>query len=153
MDTPPVVHWYWGATGTGKSCAVASAVAENEENLGRLLEARSSGTQAAGDGEELGVHGDGGPAYWHPGGKWWQGYDGHRVVVFDDFRPKDMPFNILLRIFDSKPLWVEYKGGSRQLRATEFYVTCPKPPEDCYLEAGEEIEQLTRRVTDVKEFT
>lgn len=121
----PNVRWYWGATGTGKSRAAAT-------------EANAS----AGDG---GV-------FWQSGGKWWDGYDGHTHVIIDDFRPEQMKFAIVLRLLDRTPFTVEFKGGMRQLLATDMWITCPKPPSECYLDAGEELDQLLRRIVTIKQF-
>ncbi len=127
---PPIVHWYWGSTGTGKSRA-----------------ARAEALQA--DGDVYRAQG--------PGGKgsrwWWPGYDGHNYVIIDDFRPEWIGLSYMLGLLDRYGFIVECKGGSRQMRAMEFWITCPKPPWECYLDAGEDVEQLERRITDVKEFT
>ncbi len=71
----------------------------------------------------------------------------------DDFRPEDMKFQKLLRLLDYNPLRLEVKGGYRQFKAELVIITCPKPPESCYLEAGEDLEQLVRRIDKIKEFS
>ncbi len=123
----PEVRWYWGETGSGKS--------------------RAAGIEAA--------ECDGGPddVYWHAGGKWWDGYDGHGVVIMDDFRPEDMKYNKLLKLLDYNPLRLEVKGGYRQFKAKLVIITMPKHPDGCYGEAGEDLGQLIRRIDVIKEFT
>ena len=44
--------------------------------------------------------------------KWWDGYDGHEVVVIDDFRGDHCKFSTLLKILDRYPYKVAVKGGN-----------------------------------------
>lgn len=81
--------------------------------------------------------------------KWWDGYDGHKCVIIDDFREDFCTFHELLRILDRYPYRVEVKGGSRMLLATKIWVTCPKPPDLLYLNCREELDQLIRRITRI----
>ena len=84
--------------------------------------------------------------------KWWDGYDGHRIVLLDDFRKDFCKFHELLTLLDIYPYRVECKGGSRQIQATTFYVTSAFGPGELY-ESREDIEQLLRRVTEEWKFT
>lgn len=127
---PPVVHWYYGATGTGKSRAASAEAAERGLRVYRLT----------------------GPG--NKGGRvWFQGYDGEECAIFDDYRPGWFSLDKLLGLLDGYACRVEYKGGSRQWRAKEIWITCPKDPYECYCECMEDVDQLIRRVTDAKEFT
>lgn len=120
------VLWYWGKTGTGKSRA-ASAEAT----------------------ERYGVD----QTWWSAGGlKWFDGYDGHQAMIIDDFRSEMAKLPFMLRLLDRHGMRIEFKGGYRQLRAKTIWITCPRPPQDCYEDAGEDIDQLLRRVTTIKEF-
>jgi len=124
---PPVIRWYWGSTGTGKS---AAAFAEAKRDYGADV-------------------------WWANGSlEWFDGYDRHKAAVLDDFRPswKHAKLPHVLRLFDRYPLRVAYKGGYRQWVPEVIWVTCPQPPENCFLDCGEEIEQLLRRVTVTKFF-
>ncbi len=62
-------------------------------------------------------------AYWHmPGqGKWFDGYDGHKTVVFDEFCGMT-PFNQMLRLMDHSPCMVETKGGSVNFVARRIFI-------------------------------
>lgn len=120
----PKVFWYWGETGSGKT---RSAVAECEDAVG--------------------------DEYWMSDKslKWFQGYDGHSHVIFDDFRSHACKFDELIRILDRYGFRVENKGGARQFRATHIYITCPLPPMNVY-NVGEDVGQLMRRIDVIKEF-
>jgi len=83
--------------------------------------------------------------------KWWDGYDGHRNILVDDFRENWCTFEELLKITDIYPLRVECKGGSRQLLATTFCITSPKKPADTFTTV-ENIYQLMRRITKIEHF-
>lgn len=71
-------------------------------------------------------------AYWHPGGKWWDDYDGEKVIVFDEFYGHKMSFSQLLQVLDRYPLRVETKGGSAHCAATTFVFTSNQDPQDWY---------------------
>ena len=78
--------------------------------------------------------------------KWWEGYDGHDVVLLDDIRKDFCKFHELLNLLDIYPYRVECKGGSRQLRCKKIYITTPIPLTEMY-ECREDIYQLERRIT------
>lgn len=84
--------------------------------------------------------------------KWWDGYDGHENVLIDDFRADFCKFHILLRLLDSYPYRVEFKGGMRQLLARKIIITSPLPPEGTYSKNVEDMQQLIRRIDIIREF-
>lgn len=84
--------------------------------------------------------------------KWWEGYDAHEHVIIDDFRTDFCTFYELLRILDRYPYRVEVKGGTRQLLAKKIWVTSPFKPEECYRYEAEQIDQLLRRIDEVRYF-
>lgn len=92
-------------------------------------------------------------AYRWPGaGFWFDGYDGHEVIVFDDFRhDAGISFSNLLRIIDRYPMSVPIKGGFVPMAATTFVFTTPMAPENVY-STTERVTQLMRRITEVKEL-
>ena len=89
--------------------------------------------------------------------KWWEGYDGHRVVLIDDLRANWCTFGQLIKLLDIYPYTVETKGGSRQIQAVTWYITSCYPPDNLYkkhdFDADERVEQLLRRLTDVVHIT
>jgi len=89
--------------------------------------------------------------YRPPTFKFWEGYDGHKIVLLDDFRADFCKFHELLTLLDIYPFKVECKGGSREMRATTFYITSCYPPDSVY-QTREDIVQLIRRITHIIEF-
>ena len=90
-------------------------------------------------------------------GKFWEGYSGQTNVIFDDFRPDQVPFAILLRVLDRYRMTVETKGSSCPLAATKFWITTPNDVATTYTKTNhkdgstwetENIQQLQRRVTE-----
>lgn len=83
--------------------------------------------------------------------KWWQGYNGQKVVIIDDFRKDFCTFHELLRILDKYPYYVEQKNGGRWLNAktTTIIVTSCYPPEEVY-PTREDIGQLLRRIDEIR---
>jgi len=94
-------------------------------------------------------------AYWKAGGnKWFDGYEGHEDIIFDDARPDGVgPFNLWLKIFDRYPCRVEFKGGSVELVAKRIFVTTNKSPKEMWQgRTDEELGQLYRRIHEVRWF-
>lgn len=88
---------------------------------------------------------------WGPeNGKWFNGYDGHKVVIMDEFRGQ-LPFGFLLRLLDRYPMQVETKGGMVQFVADTIIITSPKHPELWYsdLDDCDRLSQLLRRINHV----
>jgi len=95
------------------------------------------------------------PEAWKSSGslRWWDGYDAHKAVVIDDFRPSFCSFPYLLEILDRYPVRIENKGGSRQLQATTIIVTCPYTPQKLFHKRlDEDVNQLVRRIATIKLF-
>lgn len=86
-----------------------------------------------------------------PRTKWWNGYMLEKSVIIDDFAPKGIDMNHLLRWFDRYKCNVEVKGSMVPLHADTFIVTSNFSPRDCFLlDNGEEHPQmgaLLRRIT------
>ena len=122
---PPVVRWFYGESGTGKS---ETAMKEAE---------------ALGDVYEL-THG--------PTGTWWDGYDSETIVVFDDYRPNMMKYAQLLKLLNNIGNYrCDFKGGSTWLAATHFFITSDKHPAELF--PAEYDRQLERRITEFREFS
>lgn len=80
--------------------------------------------------------------------KWWDGYDGEKIVIIDELRTgrEGVQLATLLRWLDRYECKVETKGGTINLLATEFIITSTKTPEEL-CEFDEDPTQLTRRIT------
>lgn len=90
-------------------------------------------------------------AYWHNNTKWFDGYDGETEVIMDDFRQEGWTIRSLLEMWQPYPYRVDTKGSTRQLQATTFIVTTPRPPNELYF-PGEDIQQLIRRINYIRQF-
>jgi hypothetical protein len=82
-----------------------------------------------------------------PGNKWFCGYRGQSIALFDDFRGNWWTFAYFLRVLDRYPLTVETKGGTCEWCAKTIYITCPTKPEYVYPSQLGQLEQLTRRIS------
>jgi len=127
---PPTVYWLHGKTGVGKT--------RSAFELGRVL--------ASGDSD-----------IWISSGglRWYDGYDGQSVAIFDEFRAKHVNgFDFLLRLLDRYPLQVEFKGGFVAWVPRVIIITCNSDPDTCFAKrkehVPEDIAQLHRRITKIK---
>jgi hypothetical protein len=57
--------------------------------------------------------------------KWWEGYDAHEIIVINDFRADMMKFKDCLNFLDKVPFKLEFKGGSREIRAKHIFISSP----------------------------
>ncbi|ANC51552.1 replication associated protein [Deer faeces associated circular DNA virus 1] len=87
--------------------------------------------------------------YPKPMGAWWDGYRGHRVVLFDDFYGNEQ-YSDLLRWLSELPISVPYKGGFTPLLADRFFFTSNAHPRDWYPNIPDK-SALWRRVTKIYE--
>lgn len=78
--------------------------------------------------------------------KWFNGYDGHKNIILDDFRYTWMHLSDLLTILDRYPRELECKYGGRQIQARKIFITSIFTPEQTYCFAEEQMEQLLRRI-------
>lgn len=120
-DWKPEVYWLWGKTGVGKSRRAREIAGDQD-------------TYCKNDGT-----------------KWWTGYDGHEVVIIDDFRDSWWSLTEMLSLLDRYEKIVEYKGGHRQFKPRTIIVTSAMSPEACYKNTGERIDQLLRRIDHIIE--
>lgn len=80
--------------------------------------------------------------------KWFDGYDGQKAVLIDDFRADWCGFADLLKFTDKYPFKVETKGGSRQFLAETIIFTCPFHLSEIY-DTNEDVSQLIRRFDEI----
>lgn len=84
-------------------------------------------------------------------GKWWDGYDAHENILIDDMRKDFMKFHEILRLLDRYSFTVETKGGTRQILAKRIIITSCYHPQELF-ETREDINQLIRRIDEIKKF-
>lgn len=70
-------------------------------------------------------------AYWKSQDNWWDEYDKHETVIFDEFYGW-IKFSLLLRICDRYPLRMERKGGFVNFKSKTLIFTTNKKPEEWY---------------------
>lgn len=122
MREPPKVMWFYGPTGTGKTRTAFEIAGDDVWVSGKSL-------------------------------RWWDGYYGQKTVIIDDYREEFAKLPEMLRILDRYPYRVEVKGGSTWLQATTIIITTPKRPEFTFSSGiKEDIQQLLRRITEIREF-
>lgn len=82
--------------------------------------------------------------------KWFDGYSGQQIALFDDFRPNKCRFESLLRITDRYCSRQEVKGGSTWFDPDVIIFTCCLPIDAAFkhLPADENINQLHRRIAE-----
>lgn len=84
--------------------------------------------------------------------KWFDGYDRHSDVIFDDFRGDFCTFHFLLRLLDRYECMVEIKGGTRQFLAKKIVITSCYHPKNVYAKNDEDVKQLLRRIDEIIEI-
>ena len=89
----------------------------------------------------------------HGSGKWFDGYDGQPVALFDDYTGSEFKLGFLLKLLDRYPMRVEVKGGFVQWVPKKIYFTSNKDPKDWYPNVSDEHRAaLFRRFTQVQHF-
>nr|WAE42743.1 MAG: replication associated protein [Cressdnaviricota sp.] len=123
------IHWYHGATGFGKTDLAYVEACEGTDD----------------------------EPYWSNDSlKWFDGYCGQKRVIFDDYRPRMVTFEFMLRILDKYPVRVPFKGGYVEWEAEEIWITSCKSPEELYTWEGnlrEDIGQLLRRIDHTRIYS
>jgi len=119
----PEVKWFFGPPGSGKTKAALEWLGEDTYICSRTTS------------------------------KFWEGYDAHQGALIDDFRVGWCKFEELLGMTDRVPYKVETKGGSRQLLARKMAFTCPYEPTECFSSIHENLDQLTRRISEIHGFS
>ena len=107
-----------------------------------------------GTGKTRAAHSEAPSAYWKScADQWWDGYHGQEDVILDDYRCDFCKFSHLLRLFDRYPLRLNVKGATVEFVAKRIFVTAPQKPQDMWAHRTEEdLGQLMRRITEVKNF-
>lgn len=84
---------------------------------------------------------------------WFDGYDQHKQVIFDDFSGSEFKLNYLLKLLDRYPMQVKVKGGFVNWAPEEIYITSNLNPTDWYKNAHQEhVNALFRRIDHIVDF-
>lgn len=78
---------------------------------------------------------------------WFDGYDNHKVVLFDEYEGW-ISWNLFLRVLDKYPCRVPIKGGFVWFRPETILITCNKHPSKWYDFKDRPLDALTRRITE-----
>jgi len=119
------VYWFWGPTGTGKTRTAIAACPEGDTWFAKFS------------------------------GQWFDGYSGQGYVIIDEFRAKNWPYDLMLRLLDGYELSLPVKGGFTKWCPHTIYITCPLDPEEVYhgqMAHHGSIDQLKRRITAIRHF-
>jgi len=124
-DWKPHIVWYWGLTGCGKSREAHLQFADKDYFR------KSSTTE-----------------------KWFDGYDAHTHVIFDDFLfPENKKeYNYWLDVFDRYACVVQTKGGIRQFLAKEIIVTSSTNPVEALMSFNQGGAEFLRRIDSIYQF-
>lgn len=114
----------YGATGTGKTYAAVNYIAGNKDYY--ICEAPSHSTSKV----------------------WFDGYEGQRTLILDDFAGSFCAFRFLLRLLDVYKLKVEVKGGHAWAVWTTVVVTSNIHPSGWY--EHQDTAPLQRRINEIR---
>lgn len=119
----PEISVYWGPTGTGKT----RAVYDENENWQDI--------------------------YKHTGEKWFDGYFGQSVVLFDEFHGGSFHLAYLLQLLDRYPMQVPTKGSFVNFIPKKVYITSNIDPRLWFPNANpEHVAALFRRINRIVHF-
>lgn len=94
------------------------------------------------------------PPWVHGGDRWFDGYEGHKVALLDDFDGSQLEFRFLLRLLDRYPMQVPIKGGFVNWSPTKIYITSNINPAGWYNQTCEQSHgALLRRLDIINEVT
>lgn len=119
QEGPPLkVYLIWGKTGLGKSHSIFKFLSNPKLLYNKIHPVNTQATD------------------------FWEGYDGHDVVLFDDFNPVQYPVRQLLQYFHEWPIRVQVKGGSTKAVYKTVFITSNIAPNLWY--PAEQVDPLHR---------
>jgi len=105
-----------------------------------------------GSGKSYRAHANYPGAYWKSCDKWWDTYQGEKVVIVDDFAG-EWTFQYWKRITDKYPLRVEYKGGTVGAQWDTIIFTSNQHPHSWWPGLSvADMGALDRRISSCEEF-
>lgn len=121
-DYQPIVKWFWGATGTGKTYQAYNEFQEKDKYV--CMDTS----------------------------QWWEGYDGQEYVIIDELREDFMKYQQLLKLLDRYEYRIQVKGSSRQFKGRYIIITSHFHPHQLFSWVDEDLGQLYRRLEGIYEF-
>lgn len=89
----------------------------------------------------------------YPGKEWFDGYDQHKQVLFDEFTGATFKLGYLLKLLDRYPMQVPVKGDFVSWCPEEIYITSNLDPWTWFENANQEhVSALFRRITFIYHF-
>jgi len=122
----PLVIWLYGDAGVGKS--------QRANELAHAFTGTMDQVKTIGESA-----------------KWWDGYDAHKAVIFEEVTEAFCSWKRMLMLLDRYECQVEVKGGMRQLRSRYMFITSSLPPEQVW-PTHENVDQLMRRIDHIQEI-
>ncbi len=124
-DWITTVNVLWGESGTGKT----RRVYEDTKAMGYSMTSND--------------------IYLYPGGGWFDGYNGQKIVLFDDFYG-DLKASLLLKVLDRYPLLLPVKGAHVNFAPEIIYITSNVHPKDWYPNIPDEVRTaIMRRISTI----
>jgi hypothetical protein len=91
-------------------------------------------------------------APWPTGGRWWwPEYEHQETVVLDEFRHQ-IKYDVMLKLFDRYPMWVESKGSNHKMNSKRIVITTNLHPKDWYGGVKDK-DPLKRRIKEYAKVT
>lgn len=89
----------------------------------------------------------------HGGDRWFDGYVGQPLALFDDFDGTQLEFRMFLRLLDRYPMQVPIKGGFANWAPKKIYITSNLHPKQWYQDTHDQsLPALMRRITIIHEI-
>lgn len=89
--------------------------------------------------------------YIKDGSQWWDGYEQQEAIIIDDYHGR-WEFRDFLRLLDENKYQGQVKGGYVKINSPFIYITCEFPPKHYYGDSENELEQVTSRIDEIREF-
>lgn len=89
---------------------------------------------------------------------WFDGYEGQRTLILDDFSSECCSIEYLKRLLDKYPMKIEVKGAYAWAAWTQVIITSNYPPREWYLQDPNkpyttvDMEPLERRIYEIRKF-
>ena len=91
--------------------------------------------------------------YYKVSGKWWDLYENHSTVIWDDFRGCDYRLSELLKLMDRYPYKIEVKGAVLEFNSQLLIMTSNVMYDTLYQEGNEPIRRRIDFFMNISEYT